>query len=994
MNTSASIIVVEVVALTFDIEPTIIVAIWTIVVLVTIIVDIPVTLCESSVIELICDFTAVHLSTISTIHSGTGLPIEQIPVLANILPASFHFTHNCIVVDTIDGKHTTILSLSNIDTVLTKVIVEAFDFLDAGQALAVDIVGKAAVFVDPAFLQDIDQGEGIGNLCVGIAEVTACISGVSRITVGINTKDCLALRLLCEAIEAACTHVDLVADVAGGHCVNLGNILPDAFLGSQLQALNQAQGICGSLINNLALLDPAHGHSQRVGGLVKLQRLHLEVFVDDIQLAVIHNKAIIKVNGCLNPGQIADTLCQAQQHCPGIGAFHSATGQHIGQFAQAFGDRNGGHIHCEGVGSDHILGRIDNVIDIAVFNLGVAYLTVPCQHAVAAGGLVKVEVVFALLIQHDIDGCLCIFVQSCSDGQRLYGRFCCHESKAIHGTCFGYAQSEGYIVSVDGNGLAFKTCLQRQLHAGAIDCVHLGLFKVQLIGVGDGHQLGANYLAIQHQIYINLAQTLAGKDTVFGDLTPSFIADCPGSTLRHINCIASGADTGSSHLNCSADGCIIVLALNHSMVKLGGAGSGGVDQQVGRNVTGIAVGRTVHNSQIIGARLTSHEGSGAAAVQVDSNHTAGFLHDVANVLQACAGGEGGLTTVDTHNNHTTGGSDTDRSTGSIRISCVAYNLAILNNEFTEATDSFLDLAGCHHALILIMSTHVSSTVVQDCKEACGIGLGIPFHTVHNEQTAGSCNVGHIVAACVGGHDNIEVLNVVLACRIAVTVLSILCGAGNRVILPDRVLRGAGFTAVVVDPQTHILTVYVSRCHIVNNLLAIGIGCVVDLLGNTGSQNLGLGVKDGETGVSQVFHVVTGVTAHLICKGIADCLAQFSQLVTGRNKVTGAFQSCDQLIAGVSIVHSSTQILTGAQTIQAVIQQVVETSSQSQTGLVVFTNQLCQITGLVTLGNQLVHEVVTIQVSIQVDTTEGTGRTCNIFLEQILLGDECDLFFQR
>ena len=994
LNTSAGIIVTEVIALAINLHPTIIITIRSVVVLIAFLIDIPIALCQSTVIKFIGDLAIIDLSIVDSILSYTSFPVEQIPLFADTLPSSFDLTHKCKIGVSTFLEEATILRLTNIDTILAEVVIEAIDLLNASQSLAIDIVCEAAVFVDPAFLQDIDQGVLVGDLSIGVEEVAACIGGVGRITVGVNAEHSLAFGLLCEAVQTACTHIDLVADVTGGHGIDLGGILPDAILGSQLDAIDHAQGICGSHINDLALLDPAQSNGQGIGGFIKLLILQNEVIVEDLQLGVIDIETVIEVDGCLNPGQIADTLCQAGQEGPCIGAIHGAAGQHIGQLFQTLRNGQCGHIQRKDIGSDHILGRINNIVDVTVLDLGVGNLTVPCQHTVAAGSLIKVKAVLALLVQHDIDGCLGIFVEGCGDGHGLDRRLCSHEGKAVHGTCIGCTQSERHVICIDCDGLAFNTSTQGQNHAGAVDSIDLGLLEVHLIRVSDGHQLGADVLAIEHQIDINLTQTLSGEDAVLGDGCPSLITDCPGSTLGDIHSVAAGADAGSSHLHRSTDGGVIILALDHSVVKLGGAGSGGVDQQVGGNITGIAVGGTVHNGQVIAAGLAGNKGGGAAAVQVNCNNTASFLHDVANILQACTGGEGSLTAVDTHQNDTTSSSNTDRGTRSIALGCAADNLAIHNDKLAEATNSFLDLTFRHHGLVLIMLAHISGAISQNCKETCSAGLRMPLNAVHDHQATGSCNIGHIVTARVGRCDNIEVFNVVGALGIAVAVLSVLCRAGNGIVLPHRILGGTGIAVVVVDPHTHILTGNISSCHIVNNLLTIGIGSVVDLLGDTGGQDLGLGIEHGEAGVLQVFNIVASQIAHLIGEGVADCLTQLSQLVALGVKVTGTLQGCDHLVAGVSIVHSSTQILTGAQTIQTVRQQVADTLLQTQLFVVeILSHHLGQITGFIALGDQLIHEIVAVQVSVQVVGAEGTGRTCNALLEQIVLTDVVNLFIQ-
>ena len=616
----------------------------------------------------------------------------------------------------------------------------------------------------------------------------------------------------------------------------------------------------------------------------------------------------------------------------------------------------------------------------------------PSQHAVAAGSLIEVKAVFALLIQHNVDGSLDIFTNVSRDGHRLDSRLCNNKVEAFHLTCSRCAEGDGHIVRIDRDGLALEACAQRQLHAGTIDSIYLGLFEIQLIGVGNGHQLAADHLAIQHQIYIDLAQALCNEHTILRDGCPGFITDSPGSTLGNIHSVAAGADADGTHLHCGTDGGIVVLTCDVSVIECGRAGSSGVDQQVGGNVTGIAVGGAVHNGQLIAAGLACHKGGGAAAVQVDGDDTASLSHDVTNILQACAAGEG-LTTVDTHQDHTAGSSNTNGGAGCIAGSCAADDLAVLDHELAEATDGFLDAAGIHQGLVLIVSAHVSGAVIHNGEEACAAFLGIPLDAVHNEQTAGSSHIRHIVTTCIGGSDNGEVGDIIGAVGIAVTVLCVLCGAGNGVVFPLGVLRSTGIAVIVVDPQTHIVTVYIGSCDIEHDLPAIGIGGIADLLGNTGSQDLGFGIVNSVTGILQILHVVTGQAAHLICEGIANSLAQLSQLIAGSVEVTGTLQSSDQLVAGISVIHSSTQILTGAQTIQTVIQQVFYTLLQSQALGEILAHHSLEIAGLVAVVDQLACEVEAFQVSIQVVAAECTGRTGLVIIEQIVLTNILDLLFQ-
>ena len=309
---------------------------------------------------------------------------------------------------------------ANVDAIITKVIIVSVNFLHTVQSFASHVIGITAVLVDPAFLQGINQGISILEGCVGILEVRACISRVIGIMIRIEAEGCLIFGFGREGNQAAGAHVDTIADIAFMDRLNLCRIIPYAVLRRQLDAIDDAQRVGRGRINGMRLLDPVQLQLYRIGFFIHVNAGEIEVFIDQRQFTDINIKALVELDLRLNPGHIADTLSQLQQERPGRRAFHICTRQHINQLIQTLRDRNRRHIQRDGVGCDHVLIRINDIVDVAIFHGGVAHIAVPCQHTAAAGRLIKVEAVFALLIQRHVNAVLsrCILRQRSRDFHR------------------------------------------------------------------------------------------------------------------------------------------------------------------------------------------------------------------------------------------------------------------------------------------------------------------------------------------------------------------------------------------------------------------------------------------------------------------------------------------------------------------------------------------------------------------------------------------------
>ena len=846
--------------------------------------------------------------------------------------------------------------------------------MDAGELLAVDVVAEAAVLGEPAVLDGVDQGVGIGEGLVDVTEPAALLALIVGVDEGIDVVDCLVLCLLCEGVQAAGAHVDLVADLAGVLDGQGVLCIPCCVsLGGQLDAADDAQSVGSLGIDGRGLILPVQGQSQGVGLLVELHVLQIEVLVDDLQAGVIHVHVGIEADDGLDLGQDTDTLSQLQQEAPCGSVLSISAGQHVDQVAQLCGDGDLGHIQCEGVGSDHILVGVHDLIGHLVLGGGVGNQTVPCHLTVAAGGLVEVEGHFALIVQgdghHSVLGS--VVCQSGGDLNALHaGVLCGGEGEALNHAGSVIAQGEDQVGSLDGDLLALVQSLDGQVHGLAVNGVDIGLGEVDIVGIDDVDGLGTDDLFAMHQVDLNGTNTGGGECAVSGDGAHSVIGQSPDSALGQLGGVAGGADALGGNMDSAADGHVVVVGLDHSMVKCGGAGCGGDHHQRGGNGTGCAVGGTVDNCQLLSAGLLCDVGGGTAAVQVNSCNTASLQHDLCDLLHAAAAGEGLLTAVQDHQNDLAGLGDTDSgaasTVGVVILGSVDGDLTILDQGGTEAGDAFLDLT-LVDGVVLLGGTDDGSAVLQDTEEAVGIDC-VVLNTTHDQQTAGLAG-GHVIACAVGGGHNAVVGDVVLALGVAVLLLSCIGLIQDTLHCP----AGSGIVVVVVCEHLDIITGDVGGGDVVDHLLLVGRGCVLDLLGDAGSQHCALRREHGVVGILSHVDIVASQLADVVSECVAASLTQLVELISGDVlEIAGALQSGDQLVAGEGVVDSLTQGGTGGGAIHAVTQIVVSSINIGQILGEVAGQDRGQSAGFILDSLQGIHDPQAVQVAAHILFAEGAG----------------------
>jgi len=909
--------------------------------------------------------------------------LEVVPFTFDGLPASLQEAFLGIAIDAngLVVEQSSQLGLANVDTVLSEVVVVAFDFVDTGKLLAVDVVGVAAILNVPAILQGIDQGVGVFKILVDILEVTALFAAIVGVDEGVQTKDFLVLRLHREGIQTAGTQINVIADLADIRYIQSVLLAPICIgLRRELDTVHNTQRVSSLGIESSGLVDPVHAHRHGIGFRIKILIADGEVIVDKLDVADIHIKILIKGDFSRNLCQHADAFCQLHQEGPGRSAFHVSARQHVSQLFQAFRHGDLRHIHGDDIGGNHVFIRILDEIGAVVFRGRVGHMTVPGQQTVAAGRLVKVEAVLALLVQRHIQAGRYrrIGSQSGVHLHSLQAGICHDEGKAFHAASGLAAQGEVDIVAGDGHFLAIVKRLQGQRHGHAVNSVDLFLGEVDLIGIDDVQRLVADDYFAVHQIDVHSAQLLGHQHAVLGDRGPGFIRHSPGRALGQIHLVASGAQAGSGYLDGGANGQVIHVRLQQRMVELRGAGSKRVRQQRGADGTRSTVRGTVHGGQEVIARLAGNEGGRTAAVQVDGMHAARLKHDLSDFLHAAAGREGLLTAVQNHHNDLASLGDTHSRTGRAAGVVVAAggngHLAVLHQDGTKAADGFLHLV-CIGIPFALCTDH-GTAILQNGEETIGVH-GLVRFAVHHQQSAGIA-VAHVIAAGIGGNNRIEVGNVMLAILAAILCLHSICLVNDACHRPF-----GGIAACVVGHDAHVFTGHINGGNIVCKLLVIHGGSVVDLLGDTGGQHSRLGREHLVVGIIGDIHKVASQTAQVISEGIADSLAHHRQI--GGIEFTGAFQGRDGLVDHVLIVHLITQFSTQADAAQTVVDQergpLFIRQGLGEIGL----HDGSHVAGLVVIrAGHLLHHIEGVQVTVHV--LLGKQVTTARILAQVVVAD--------
>ena len=196
----------------------------------------------------------------------------MIPLVVYGLPTCFKNTILGITVSIyrLIKEYTCVNSLTDINTVLTKVIIVSVNQLNTGKFFAFNIICKAAVFNYPAILNSLRKGKCIVKLSICITKVTTGILTVIRINIRKNIILFLIFRLLSKTIERACTHINIITYLTGINSSNAVLSTPISIsFRSKFYSVYHTKRISTSLIDSLCLVNPIHGYSNSIGSSIK-----------------------------------------------------------------------------------------------------------------------------------------------------------------------------------------------------------------------------------------------------------------------------------------------------------------------------------------------------------------------------------------------------------------------------------------------------------------------------------------------------------------------------------------------------------------------------------------------------------------------------------------------------------------------------------------------------------------------------------------------------
>ena len=821
--------------------------------------------------------------------------------------------------------------LSGIDAIFAKVIVILFVFiliagqlLDAGERLVVLEIIDIAIKGTPAAFNGFIQRIAVRKGAEGGGKVTAAgMGGIFRLGIRINTILLLEGLLAGHGVKRVSTQVDVIADITAVYQRQAVIFIPcRVILRSQRDAADNDNGVGGLSADRLTLLDPVDGKCQRVRCLIQLCIAQGEIVIHDRQIGEIDRRILIECNLHLHICLAADTLGKLQQDIPCGDIIQIAASHHLKQRNKLFGHLHFLHIQCKGVLGHHgqigtvdIVGVGSDVIHGCGDAGGVGHLTVPGQRTVAKHGGVKVKLRFIRIVEGQTHGCLngIVLGNHCGNlyipdtGSRIAGKL---EVRNSAGRAI--AQIKDNIRGIDGHGVAFVGGRNGQINGFPINGVDAAARKEQRIRKHHIQGLASNH----HTIHRELNFSAAGSDRSKGIIlngADGGIHHNPLGVLRQICGVAGAADTADREGQAAANRQIISIRGNQGMVKCVGGLRRGNYQQGGANRTLISIRGTVHNRDLVSALLLGVKGSGASAVQVDSNNAARFQHDLGDLLGVAAGGEGLLPSVQHHHDDLALSSDTHTSAGMTAVIIVRRTghdrLRILDQE-CAAAHSLLDLilVGC----VVAGAADDGRAVLQDRKEVLTANAMV-LHTFHNQCATGSA-VAHVIEVCIDAQHRVIVFDVVVRI-VRVRVL----GLGRRHLIGDAGHRPRRrIVVVIVGVDADIITADVNGGRVEDDLLAVRGQRICNILGNAGSQSAG-GV--GEHSIIAVlrrirlwfgFRLWLRVSTVLIARKyeqvVRKCIAAGglqSVMILQVEQFIGTFQSSNQGVGGVGIQNSLT-----------------------------------------------------------------------------------------
>ena len=484
-----------------------------------------------------------------------------------------------------------------------------------------------------------------------------------------------------------------------------------------------------------------------------------------------------------------------------------------------------------------------------------------------------------------------------------------------------------------------------------------------------------------------------GKGIIFNG-TDGGINHNPLEILRQLCCVTGAADAADREGQAAANRQIIGIRGNQSMVKCIGGLRRGNYQQGGANRTLISIRGTVHNRDLVRSLLLGSKGRGASAVQINRDGTAGFQHDLGNLLGAAAGREGLLPSIQHHHDHFSVAGDAYTGAGSSGIVVVRIgadcNLSVLDQEYAAA-HGLLDLILV--CCVVAGAANNGRSILQNTEEVLAANAMV-LHALHDQCAAGNAGT-HVIEVRVDAQNRIVVFYVVVrVSRIRVPGLSRSHLIGNSGHGP-----GGSVIIIIVRVDADVLTADVDSSCVEHDLLVFSGQRVGNILGDAGCNGAG-GI--GEHGIVAVLRPIRfRLRVGFRCRvrvGSVFIARKLKQIVRKRiaagslqgivilqiKQFVGTFQCPNQGVRGVGIQNSLTDTRFCLNIAQTVLEKIRRAALIAErTGEIALQNRADAVATAQFAGN-----IESVHITIDVGGSKGVINAVQrcIIRAQVLFTD--------
>ena len=410
----------------------------------------------------------------------------------------------------------------------------------------------------------------------------------------------------------------------------------------------------------------------------------------------------------------------------------------------------------------------------------------------------------------------------------------CCKVKAVDSTDTVIFKGKLNIACLDFDFVESVCGCQRQSNGFAERNRHFAAVERQFFGNNGMNRNRADLFAVVCSCQNNIADSCSCQNAVFICTVYNSVCDICRNFCRR----TGGRYTCYCHFCRSTGSYIFIFRIHCNTVKCVRRNSCRCNDKTGRNRTLGAVGRSVDDLDFVGAFGTGSVSGRAAAIQIDSSHTAGLQHDLRQLVHGTTAGEGLLAAIQNHENDLTLGSNTHASAG---VSFSIVSTGGTGSNIFAVTNQPLRPCGClpdsAFAVFIDIFAEIRR-IVYDCRLAIFeyskeviIVTRTERHAV-NESDARRLTGGHVVEGRVYARNNIIVLaDEVLIVRVGVLLICVCNLIGEFIHTHNTVF----VLFEVGGLHHHVVAGNVRSGHIVDHLLAVlGIG-IVDVLLYAGSQ---------------------------------------------------------------------------------------------------------------------------------------------------------------